>query len=518
MPYYQILDESLASGWSWSERFPKQPEIRAYFNYIDQKLCISKCYDFNTTVISADFDERGAVWNISLSDGRVHQAQWFIAAVGFSSKLLIPNLKGADKFKGTIHHTGDWPRAGLDARNKRVAVIGTGTSAAQLIQEIAPSVTSLTVYQRSPAVAIPLLAEPSPGSDVNGPPTKEENQVFARKSLNTYSGLDYTFSPDGGQKEMLDRDEFYDYLYRKGGWHLLLSNWKGIWHDRRANADVYRFWSQKCRAKIQDPVKRELLVPLTSPTPIGVKRPCLIDNYYQTFNRQNVTLVDINQNPLQGITETGIQSSESHQQYDIIILATGFQSLASGILDMNITGRHGLRLADLWGTSANSYLGLTAPGFPNMFYLNGPAAPNPRANAPTVIEFQAQWLGTTLDNLRGARIKVFEPTATAAQEWREELTKQWRETLYPFALSMQTRNHLGDAHELYWYVYATVKERNSSADTRRVHGVNEYGSRLRRCQAPEFPGFKLEKYRADIQSVSLFQRHTSETIQNADRT
>ncbi|KAJ6118250.1 FAD/NAD(P)-binding domain-containing protein [Penicillium samsonianum] len=445
------MDETLARDWNWSQRFPMQPEVLEYFEYVDSKLDISKDYDFGTTVTQAVFDETNAAWNVSLSDGRLLLARWLVLGVGFSSKTRVPNIEGLQLFEGEIHHTGAWPESGGDVKGKKVAIVGTGTSAAQTIREIGPSVASLTVYQRDPAIALPLLPNDSVDPDPSLPQRGEGNGLFAAKALSTFTGINHAFlNPNAVPADSPTRQAYYNYLYEKGDWSLLYSNFEDMWTNESVSNDVYSVWAKRTRERIEDAAKCDLLVPETPNHPIGTKRVCLIDNYYETFNRPNVSLVDIVKEPLREITKTGIRSGEEHHDYDMIIFATGFQPLASGILAMNITGRSGMRLEDSWNKSSNSYLGMTVPGFPNMLYLNGPGSPTVGVNAPTVIEHQTQWMMTLLNFLRKSYISTFEATDAAAQGWRKELIKQWDASLFSSAIIMQNNNHASRGKEPTW--------------------------------------------------------------------
>ncbi|CAG8131255.1 unnamed protein product [Penicillium olsonii] len=488
-PFYQIMDETLGSDWQWSENFAKRPEIIDYFNYVDSKLNISKDYDFEVAVTKAEFDETIGMWQVSVSDGRLLRAKWLILGVGFSSKPYVPNIEGLQRsegqqFGGQIYHSGAWPSSGIDVKGKRVAIIGTGTSGCQIVREIGPSVGSLTVYQRSPVVALPLSPKRSMCRDHEMQITSKE-RLFAAQSLSTFTGLDHAFlDPTAVPLDSPMRQVYYNYLYEKGEWHILFSNFKDVWHSKSANDDLYSFWAKRTREKVVDTAKRDILVPSTPKYPIGVKRTCIIDNYYETFNLPTVDLVDVTENPLKEITKTGIQSGEVHRDFDIIILATGYHSLGGGILALDITGRNGMKLADAWENSFVSYLGMTVPGFPNMFYLNGPGAPNPRANAPTVIEHQVRWIMATLNYLRKSQIRTLEPTDVAAREWREEILKQWDASLYSLTISMQTRNHACSSKEPLW-----------------VHGVDEYGTRLESCLPPALKGFTSQKQKTLCKDV-----------------
>jgi cation diffusion facilitator CzcD-associated flavoprotein CzcO len=451
-PFYQIQDETLADGWTFSERFPENGEIRQYFEYVDSKWNVSKDFEFGATVVQASFNE-DCLWSVSLSDGGCLTARWFIPAVGFASSPSLPAIKGIDLFQGELHHTGSWPFPGVSLKHKRVAVIGTGASGAQVVASIAPEVESMTIYQRTPAVVIPA----SPESDKFSNPcaaslTPEGTRAAFRRSPRSFSGLDYSFrDPESVAIGSPLRDIMSMHLYKEGGLGLIWGNFSDVLANREANEQLYSSWANMTRAKIRDPIKRDILVPRTLPYPIGIKRACFVDNYYESFNRPNVSVVDIRKEGLPNITKKGIQSGPTNREFDTIICATGFNSLSAGITKLNIVGKHGVHLTDVWKTRIISYLGMAVPGFPNMFYLFGPQGPTVKVNVPTTVECQAQWILSILKGLRESHIDCCEPTLSASQSWVEKLNQQWSNSLYMKANIWEARSS-SDKSEPLWYV------------------------------------------------------------------
>ncbi|PWY71008.1 FAD/NAD(P)-binding domain-containing protein [Aspergillus heteromorphus CBS 117.55] len=471
-PFYQIHDETLVGGWTFSERFPDHHEMREYFRYVDSKWNVSKDFDFGVAVVQASF-ERDLVWTICLSDGRRMTTRWFIPAVGVASRPSLPEIKGIDQFQGELHHTGDWPLSEVPLQGKRVAVIGTGASGAQVVARIAPEVESLTVYQRTPVVVIPASPESSQDSNPHAVPlTPDETRAAFQRSATSFSGVDYSFQdPESVAIGSPLRDIFNMRLYREGSLGLVWGNFSDIFTNREANKQLYVFWATQTRAKIRDPVKKEILAPSKQPYPIGIKRACFVDNYYESFNRPNVDVVDIREAPLTAITKTGIQRGPSHREFDVIICATGFESQTSGITRLNITGRHGVPLAEAWKTRVTSYLGMTVPGFPNMFYLFGPQGPTVKVNVPTTVECQAQWILSFLKVLRASGVNCCEPTRSAAHEWQEELKRHWEDSLYLGTALWEARNS-SDQPEPLW-----------------IQGIQKYRQFLQKTQARNFRGF-----------------------------
>ncbi|KAJ6143361.1 hypothetical protein N7471_002814 [Penicillium samsonianum] len=404
-PFYQIQDETLASDWTFSERFPEHGEIRDYFQHIDSKWNVSKDFDFGATVIQASFNE-DFLWSVWLSDGRCLTARWFIPAVGFASIPSLPAIRGIHQFQGELHHIGTWPLSGVSLKDKRVAVLGTGASGAQVVARIAPEVKSLTVYQRTPVVVIPVSTESDKFSNPHAASlTPERTRAAFRRSPKSFSGLDYSFQDSESVAVGSPlRDILNMRLYKEGSLGLIWGNFSDVLANREANEQLYSSWAKLTRAKIREPTKRDILVPRIFPYPIGVKRACFVDNYYESFNRPNVGVVDTRKEELTKITRKGIQSGSTEREFDVIICATGFETLSTGITRLNITGKHGVHLTDVWKTRIISYLWMAVPGFPNMFYLFGPQGPTIKVNVPTTAECQAQWILSILKSLRESHI------------------------------------------------------------------------------------------------------------------
>ncbi|KAJ5154382.1 uncharacterized protein N7500_009821 [Penicillium coprophilum] len=432
-PFYQIHDEELAGGWTFSQIFADHVEMRDYFRYVDSRWNVSKDIDFGTTVVQASFDE-DSFWSVSLSDGRRLTARWFVPAVGFASTPSLPAIRDIDRFGGELYHTGHWPLSGVSLKSKRVAVIGNGASGAQVVPSIAPEVKSLTVYQRTPVVIIPA----TPKSDKYSNPhagclTPEGIRAAFKRSPKLYSGIDYSFqNPESVAIGSPLRDVLNKQLYKEGSLGLILGNFSDVLTNREANDELYMFWSKLTRAKIRDPIKQDILVPQILPYPIGVKRPSFVDKYYESFNTSNVDVVDVSKEVAK-ITRKGIQSGSTEREFDVIICATGFEPFGTSITRLNITGKHGLNLKDVWKTRIISYLGMTVPAFPNMFYLVGPQGPTVKVNVPTTVECQAQWILSILKSLRESHAEYCEPTLSASQGWVEKLNQQWNNSLYATA-------------------------------------------------------------------------------------
>lgn len=440
-PYYQFFDEMLIDGWTWSESFPEQSEILAYFEYVDSQWKISQHYTFSTSVNAASWDSSSHQWHVFLSDGRVLLTRWLVCAVGFASFSSLPNLPGLDRFQGKMCHTAEWPDKPIDWKNARVAVIGTGASATQVIQELASQVQHLTVYQRSPVVGLP--------KDENTDKTAWTDKKYAKKLV---AAFPFSFRsertmdvPDN------ERHTLYSRLLKEGNWSFLLSTFEDSLYDLKANSDMYSFWAERMRERIDDPRLKDLLIPLKPTYPIGIKRPCLQSGYYEVFNQDNVELVDVSTMPIVEITENGIQDARAHRAFDYIIWATGFEARTNTLTRINIQGKNSITLKSAWSQGVRSHLGLATHGFPNLFYLYGPQSATVRVNAPAVIQAQVDWLSNTLISLRSLSKTSCEATKEAETAWREKVANPWYQTLYPSAKSWETRGNNETCDEPAWY-------------------------------------------------------------------
>ncbi|KAJ5731844.1 hypothetical protein N7493_003325 [Penicillium malachiteum] len=442
-PFYQIHDDVLASEWAFSERFPGHEELWRYFQYVESKRNVEKDFDFGVSVVQASFNEY-LLWSSRLSDRRCLTTRWFIPAVGLASMPSMPEIKGIDQFQKELYHTANWPLSGISCKDKRVAVLGTGPSAARMISNIASEVKSLTIYQRTPVVVVSQSADPDGTASPHiSPLTAEGARAAFKRSPTSASGFEYSLQ------------------------------------DPQSLA----------RAKISDPAKADILVPSKLPYPILTKRPCFMDYYYESLNRPNVELVDVNKEALVEITTNGIQSGTIHRDFDLFVCATGFEAPSSAILKLNITGKDGLNLADAWNPHIKSYMGMAVPGFPNMFYLFGPQSATVRINVPTAIECQAQWILSILKGLRDSGIKCCEPSQSAARSWVAILNSMWDDSLYSEINGWETRG-VTQKPEPLW-----------------VQGIQKYNEHTQQCRAPEFRGFVEVQPMSQLEASARLKLH-----------
>lgn len=384
VPIYELSMEELWKDWNWTERFPGWKELREYFHYVDKKLDLSRDIHFNTRVVSAQYDSAADRWAVTAQDGTVVRPRFFILCTGFASKSYIPDYKGLDTFKGVCHHTSKWPQEGVDLKNRRVGVIGTGASGVQVIQEAGPEAAHLTVFQRTPNLALPM--EQKKFDDEMRAKMKQEvyPTVFIKRK-ETFAGFHFdlvaknTFDVSAEERRL-----FFEELWTQGGFRFWLGTYSDMYTSQRANDEAYVFWREKVRKRLHDPAMHEKLAPTIAPHPFGTKRPCLEQRYYEVYNQPNVTLVDVQENPVIEITPKGVKTLDgTEHELDVLVLATGFDSVTGGITQIDIRGTDGIHIRDKWVNGLSTYLGLTTANFPNMFFLYGPHGPTAFCNGPT---------------------------------------------------------------------------------------------------------------------------------------
>ncbi|KAL9052213.1 MAG: hypothetical protein Q9162_005538 [Coniocarpon cinnabarinum] len=437
-PIYQLFDKEIWEEFSFKERYPGWQELRRYFDFLDRKLEFTKDTAFNKTVTGATFDESRDQWLVKCADGSQTYARWFIPAIGFAAKAYKPHFPGEEKFKGAMHHTAEWPQQDVELKGKRIAVIGTGASGIQTIQESAPDAKQLTVYQRTPNFCCPMNQLPLE-YDANEQLKKDGkfNEAFDT-CYNTFAGFNYDFQL---RKTFDDTPEerrafFHDILITQGGFRFWLNTYSDMLFDERANLEAYNFWRDYVRSRVKDPRKKELLAPTTPPHPWGTKRPSLEQYYYECFNYNHVDILSIEDDPIAEITETGIRTASGDvRDFDVIVLATGFDAVTGSLAQLDIHGTDGSTIASHWRPQLKTALGIALHNFPNMFFLYGPQAPTAFSNGPSCVQFQAQFLEKAFAAILEKGITRFEAKEELEDEWTDRTHKVWDATLFPKAKS-----------------------------------------------------------------------------------
>lgn len=422
------------NSWHWTTNYPDWKELQAYFDHCDKTLNLSKDVAFETVVTSAEFDTESGVWIVATADGRQCKARFLIVAAGFAAKRYIPQFKNLDTFRGEIHHTSFWPNEGVDVKGKKVAVIGTGASGVQVSQEWGPVVEHMHLFQRTPNLAIPM------GKRDLSKEEQEHSKPFYKEILDYRERCFAGFHYDLCERNTFDdtpeqREAFFEDLWTKAGFHLWLANYKDYLYDEKANHETYNFWAKKQRARITDPVKRDLLAPLEPPHPWGVKRPCLEQNFYEVLDQENVTIVDISEksgNDIEEFTKTGVRMKDGTQyEFDVVALATGFDIVSGGMTNMGLKSINGTTLEDEWRQGANTYLGTTISGYPNMFHLYGPHGPTLLSNGPSTVEVQSRWIRDAINKINRQGLKFINPKQEASREWKQRINDLANATLFP---------------------------------------------------------------------------------------
>lgn len=385
MPLYQFSDPEIWQGWTFTEKYPDGREIQAYFQYVDKKFDISRDVLFNSRVVSAHWDDSADRWNLTTEDGEVFRGQFLSLCTGIGSKYYIPEFKGLSTFKGEMYHTARWPET-HDYKGKRVGVIGTGATGVQVIQEIAPVVAHLTVFQRTPNMTLP-MRQRKLDPDEEDKLKKELYAVSFGRRHQTFTGLHFDINP----KLMFDatpeeRTLFFEEHWEKGGFHFWMGSYADLLLNPKANDEAYGFWRKKVRERIPDPELQEKLAPIQPPHPFGVRRPSLEQSYYEVYSQPNVQLVDVNKTAIEEITPKGLKTSDGvEHELDVLILATGFDMVTGGITSIDIRGQDGISIKEKWADGVKSYLGVASATYPNMFWIYGPQSPSSFSNGPSTI-------------------------------------------------------------------------------------------------------------------------------------
>ena len=433
VPNYEYSMEELWSDWYWTERFPSWAELRQYFRYVDQKLGLGKDIQFGTRVTSAEFDSDRDLWLVRTDQDRQYRARFFILCTGFAAKAYTPAFKGLDRFEGECHHTAHWPQEGLGFAGKRVGVIGTGASGVQVFQEASREAAHLTVFQRTPILALP-MRQARLDQATQREMKKDYPQNFQKRREDFGGFFDITPVDKSALEVSADyRQQIYEEAWEKGGFHYWVGTFNDVLIDPQANRTAYDFWRDKTRARINDPLLAEKLAPTEPPHPFGTKRPSLEQWYFEVFNQDNVALVDVREEPIEEITAGGVVTSEGEHEFDLLVLATGFDAVTGGITQIDIRGTDGQSMQQKWAGGVRDNLGMTVSGFPNLFMLYGPLSPAGLCNGPTCAELQGEWVVSCLQYLRERGLTRIEATAAAEEAWVRHVEEVAAMTLFPQA-------------------------------------------------------------------------------------
>ena len=413
--YCYTFDKNLLQEWKWSERFPEQDEILRYLEHCAQRYDLKPDIQFGTRVVETVFDEKTNRWTVRTDKGDVVSARFVIAAVGSLSATNVPKFKGLDSFKGRAYHTSQWPHEGVDFTNKRVAVIGTGATAVQAIPEIALQAKHLTVFQRTASYCVPARNGKVDPEVVKA--RKADYDGVAQRIRESFFGQEHYFIPKSALADTpAEREREFDRMWDAGGFAFWLGNYQDMFFNQEANDLCADYIKRKIRMTVKDPAVAERLIP--KGYAYGTKRQPLDTNYYETFNKDNVLLVDASTDgPIEEVTPKGIRAGGKEYELDIIVIATGFDAMTGPLKNLGIKGRGGRSLTKEWEDGPETYLGLTVSGFPNLFTITGPQSPSVLSNMPVSIEQHVEWVTDCIDHMRRNKLTTLEATPQAQEQW-----------------------------------------------------------------------------------------------------
>ncbi len=414
--YGYSFSNELLQEWEWSEHFAGQPETLRYCQFAADKLDLRRDIQFESRVVSAIYEEATRSWRVTLEGGSEYACRFLISAIGPLSTPTLPRIEGRDTFKGQAFHTAQWPKEPVDFAGKRVAVIGTGATAIQVIQTIASQVGRLTVFQRTANWAAPLHNSKIDAA-TQARIKASYPEIFAR-CQETFSCFIHTPDPRGAlEVSNQEREAQYERLYGEPGFGIWQGNFRDIVIDREANATISEFIARKIRERVKDPRTAEKLIPKNHG--FGTRRLPLETFYYEAYNRDNVELIDLTETPIERITPKGIKTSEKEFEFDIIIYATGFDAITGSFDKIDLRGVGGVKLKEIWKRGPETYLGLMVHGFPNMMMVMGPHTA--LGNIPRSIEYGVDWVTGLIRFARDKGLTRLEATAEGVKEWTDHV-------------------------------------------------------------------------------------------------
>ena len=474
--YCFSFDDDLLQEWNWSGKYPEQPEILRYLNHVADRFDLRSGIQFNTRVTAAHFNDDKGLWEVQTDQGDRVTAQYVVTAIGCISTGQIPNIPGLDSFEGESHHTGAWPHDGVEFEGKRVGVIGTGSSGVQSIPVIARESEHLTVFQRTPQYTIPARHENVDQEFLKE--VKANYDEIMQKSKTSAAGMPFEFSEVSAlEATEEERLETYERLWKKGGFSFIFQSYFDIALDRRANDTASEFIRGKIREIVKDPETAEKLLPRDHP--FGSKRALIDTNYFDTYNRDNVDLVDIRHFPIEEITPTGLRTADGEEyEFDIIVFATGYDAMTGTFFKIDIRGRDGVELKEKWNEGPKTYLGLTTADFPNMFMITGPGSPSVLSNMPVSIEQHVEWISDFVEYLRERDVDIVDTDPQAEVEWVQHVNDIADQTMFMLADS--------------WYLGANIPGK-PRVFMPYAGGVGPYRERCDEIAANSYEGFVMSE-------------------------
>jgi cyclohexanone monooxygenase len=472
MQYSFSVFPDLQQDWQWSELFAGQPEILKYANHVADRFDLRRSVCMNTRVVAAHFDDDAHQWTVQTEQGVAVEARWVVMATGCLSTARMPEFDGFDAYEGETYHTGHWPHESVDFSGQRVGIIGTGSSAIQAIPVIAKQAAHLTVFQRTSNYSIPSRNAPMPSSyEAEWKASYDERRDQARWAR---TGIVMERNDVGAMDvDSQERERIYQERWAAGGTQFMVA-FNDLALNAKANDTAAEFVRHQIRATVNDTKTAELLVP--TDYPIGTKRICVDTNYFETFNRANVSLVSIKDEPIKCMTQKGLTAGSKDYAFDSIVFATGFDAMTGTLSRIDIRGRRREKLTDKWEAGPRTYLGLAMHGFPNMFMVTGPGSPSVLSNMIVSIEQHVDWITDCIDFMRARELSCIEAERDAEDRWVDHVNEVAYMTLYPKAAS--------------WYMGANIPGK-PRLFMPYIGGVGIYRDKCANVARDGYPGFRL---------------------------
>jgi cyclohexanone monooxygenase len=473
LEYSFSFSKELEQEWEWTEKYATQPEILRYANHVADRFDLRNSIQFSTRVTSALFDEAAKRWTVTTDRGDQVSAQFCIMATGCLSTPKFPEIPGLETFEGPWYHTGRWPHEGVELTGQRVGVVGTGSSGIQSIPVFAEQATDVTVFQRTPNFCFPAGNKPLEPSVQDA--MKANYPTHRQEARESGFGIPVELPEQSAlEVDPAERQVMYEERWGRGNLVAIMLAYTDLISVKEANDTAAEFVHSKIRQIVEDPELAELLCPKDHP--VGTKRPCLDTNYYATYNRSNVHLIDVRATPLVEITPNGIRTTQKDYEFDTIIFATGFDAMTGAVTRIDIRGTNGQSLKDKWASGPRTYLGISTAGFPNFFTITGPGSPSVLSNMMVSIEQHVDWITDCIRYVRARGISAIDATAAAEEEWVQHVREVGETTLYPLANS--------------WYMGSNVAGK-PRVFMPYIGGVGVYRQKCDEVAANDYEGFAL---------------------------
>ncbi|GHO99813.1 cyclohexanone monooxygenase [Reticulibacter mediterranei] len=468
--YSYSFSPDLEQEWEWPEKYPTQPEILRYLNHVADRFDLRRDIQFSTRVISAVYDNSTNRWTIQTHQGDQASARYCITAIGCLSAPNTPTFQGLDSFQGQVHHTARWPSEGVDFTGKQVGIIGTGSTGIQAIPQIVKQADHVTVFQRTPNYSIPARNRPLTSEEKAS--VKANYRKLRQTDRESPAGITLNFHRQSAlEVTPEERQKKFDEAWAVGGTQML-STFSDLDTNLEANTYLADFVRSKIATIVHNSERAKLLMPHDHP--IGSKRICVDTEYYETYNRENVSLVDVRISPIEAITPTGLRTHNGEYKLDMIVFATGFDAMTGSLFKIDIRGKDGQALKEKWAGGPRTYLGLMTAGFPNLFIITGPGSPSVLSNMVVSIEQHVEWITDCMKYMLEHNFARLEPHVEAEASWVAHVNEVAHLTLYPLANS--------------WYLGANIPGK-LRVFMPYVGGVGNYRKKCQEIAEKGYEGF-----------------------------